>query len=75
MPNDLRQVGINILQTAASLPSDTDGLTRYLFVEEICYAVLDSEYMNYPDGELEKYLLQFLAKLRCDWNVDEAMLR
>ena len=74
MSNDIKQVCARIMETASSLPPDTDRLTRYIFIEEICYAVLDSEYMEYPDGELEKHLRKFLEDMRRQLNINEADL-
>jgi len=48
----------NILQYLDNSECDYDQAESY------CISVLDSEFMNYPDGLLEKGLRDVLAKLK-----------
>ena len=74
MSNAFSMVRKRIAVLEESLPPDMDALDRYQQVEQICIAILDSEFMDHPEGELELYLLQFLTQLRRELNISDNSL-
>jgi len=72
-PN-LSEVGARLEESASSLPPETTPLERYLFYEEISIAILDSEYMDYPEGALESYLTGYLSAKRSQLDISEGDL-
>jgi hypothetical protein len=62
---DLAEVGSRLKEAVRNLPdSVTDPPTLYDRYEMLAIQILDSEHADYPAGELEAYLLQYLAELR-----------
>lgn len=60
----LRVVGSRLEQSVS--PHLTEEMTlsdRYELYEQVAIQMLDSEYMDYSEGELEAYLLDYLAAL------------
>lgn len=60
---DLSEVGARMekaVEHLATIRPHDDPLTLY---EEAAIAILDSEHSDYPDGELETYLKDYLQKL------------
>jgi len=53
----LREVRLRLDDYLAKLPASNDPGEMYDIVEAWCIAVLDSEYLDYGEGELEEYLL------------------
>ncbi len=54
----------------ASLDDCSTPLEKYQLYEETAIAILDSEFMEYPDGLLEDYLMDYLASKRQEFGLD-----
>ncbi len=63
---DPAEVGARLEETVLALLGEhaTDA-EKYETYERVAIQILDSEFMDYPTGELEAYLLEFLARLPC----------
>ena len=63
---NLAEVGAHLEEAYNSLPGEpSTKAEQYETYEMLAIQILDSEYMNYSEGVLEEYLLQFL-KLKQD---------
>lgn len=61
----LAEVGARLEEAVALLPGEPDSpQDLYDRYEMVAIAILDSEHMDYPSGELETYLAAYLARLR-----------
>ena len=61
---DLEEVSVRLEESVKPLLAE--GMTSseiFDVYEEVAIQILDSEYMNYPEGDLETYLLTYLANL------------
>jgi hypothetical protein len=61
---DLEEVSRRLEESVKPLLAE--GMTSseiFDVYEEVAIQILDSEYMNYPEGDLETYLLTYLANL------------
>lgn len=61
---DLEEVSRRLEESVKRLLAE--GMTSseiFDVYEEVAIQILDSEYMNYPEGDLETYLLTYLANL------------
>ncbi len=68
---DISEVGARLEKaTMASSVDRHTPIEKYLLYEEIAIAILDSEHMDYPEGELEAYLMAYLARKRLEFGLD-----
>lgn len=67
----LAEVGARLEESQNNLPDDATPLERYLLYEELAIAILDSEYMDFPEGGLEFYLKVYLAEKRQQLSISE----
>lgn len=69
-PTGLAEVRLRLEATLASLPDPGETPEeQYDRIEEICIAVLDSEYSQYEADVLEQYLLVYLQLRRMELGV------
>lgn len=63
--SELEKIGARIETTARRLCGDNPSPEKlYAAQEMLCIQILDSEYMNYPEGVLESFLVGHLEKVR-----------
>ena len=61
---ELAEAGLRLeLSVRPHLTEDMTLSDRYDLYEQVAISMLDSEFMNHPEGELEAYLLDYLSKL------------
>ncbi len=48
---------------------------QYQYLEILAISILDSEFMNYEEDQLEEYLQAYLHMKRLELGIDEADLR
>lgn len=63
--SDLEQIGARIETTAQRLCGENPSAQElYETQEMLCIQILDSQYMDYPEGVLESLLMDYLEKAR-----------
>jgi len=63
--DDLKQLAIRIDTTARKLCGENPTPQELYEAQEVlCIQILDSEYMDYPEGELESFLIGYLEEKR-----------
>jgi hypothetical protein len=60
---DLPEVGARLEKAVEHLAKVRPEDDRLQLYEEAAIAILDSEFMNYPEGQLEAYLMHYLQQL------------
>ena len=60
---DLPEVGARLKEAVERLAAARPVDDRLQLYEEAAIAILDSEFMNYPEGQLEAYLMNYLQRL------------
>ena len=60
---DLPEVGVRLEKAVEHLATVRPEDDRLQLFEEAAIAILDSEFMNYPEGQLEAYLMNYLQQL------------
>ncbi len=60
---DLSEVDARLLAAVEHLATVRPEDDRKTLFEEAAVATLDSEFMNYPEGQLEAYLIEYLQRL------------
>jgi hypothetical protein len=67
---DTAAVGVRLEKTMeTSLGDCSTPLEKYQLYEELAIAILDGEYMEYPEGVLEAYLLEYLEGKRLELKI------
>ncbi len=68
---NISEVGARLEKIAmASLADRYTPIEKYQQYESLAIAILDSEYMDHPDGVLEAYLMEYLARKRLEFGLD-----
>ena len=60
---DLPEVGARLEKAVEQLITVRPEDDRLQLYEDAAIAMLDSEFMNYPEGQLEQYLMHYLQQL------------
>jgi hypothetical protein len=64
---------IEVRASLDALPGDTTGCTTgqncYDIVEERAIAILDSQFMDFPDGMLQEYLMSYLYLRQIEYDL------
>lgn len=60
---DLLEVGARLEHAVAHMAAVRPEDDRLQLYEEAAIAILDSEHADFPDGELEAYLMNYLQQL------------
>lgn len=74
MISELAEVGARLEKAVSKLAHEPDPVQRYLQLESLTIAVLDSESEQFEPGVLENYLRAYLALKRLELNVREHQL-
>jgi len=68
----LAEVGVRLEKAVLALPGEPDSAqAHYDRYEAMAIAIHDSEYMEWPDGALEAFLLQRLAIKRTELSLKD----
>ena len=60
---DLPEVGARLEKAVEHLATVRPEDDRQQLYEEAAIAILDSEHMDYPEGQLEAYLMRYLQQI------------
>jgi hypothetical protein len=67
---NLSEVGARLEKiVAASINEYSSPLETYELYESVAIAILDSEFDDYPEGELERYLMEYLKHKELELNI------
>ncbi len=68
---DISEVRVRLEKIAMASSGDrSTPIEKYQLYEDTAISILDSEFMNYPDAELEDYLVAFLQRKRSELGLD-----
>ncbi len=58
----LLEVGARLEESVKRHSAGLTNQEMFDLYEQLCISILDSQWMDFPDGELESYLREFLAR-------------